>query len=768
MKKQHKVNNQAKSFLNSQLRVPNTIGAYSGKTLAWWQRFYYSPSKSSIWRNILVSLISIILATFVALVITAVVYQRADVFYLIPQIIFTSSFTGEGINKTLIIMAIVFLSAISFIFAQKVGLFNIGISGQMLFAGQVAFIIAWVFGDRVPRGLGQIIFIFVAMGAGAFVSLIITLLKEYFNIHEVISSIMLNWIIFFCGTYMLSSVGQIYGQISDTKINTKPLADNWIISLTSDKNQAWVIALILGGIVLLFSFFVLSISTYGKKIASVGKSLTASQYAGISVRKQRIIAMLISGAVAGLMGAIVYGGYENGMSVIFASKIIPHWGFDGISIGLIAGNNSLAALPVALLFAMVEQSKQLIQTTATVSDVFAGLIFGIIVYGAAIIAVFIYFKPYIWLKIVLNGKRGGKNYEDYVNAVRQDLDQLNSRLSTFAYIRRCLLKRRRLQAKLTRLLKAIKIVPENYKSIDAAKIYDEVLERVTDSRGLIRKEGRKLFNDTVNKLWVSRSLFESIAFTKQQIKRLNEKIYFDGNSASFQQILSENKIQSVDDLIIYQNYDLVVKNLYRFYRLSKLKQDTKYAIACLKEKNNRTLNRNKNKKLQQLINKCHLDEQWVLMNHRSYLNFKKQYHNIYDISPNYLLLTKKSPINHKPTFFNRYTSQLPEFDHYTKFIELFSNDYVVTLNKKKEINHRTFANHHKDHAFYERIKLLRSLTHQSRYLVMKKVLKQVLVTNINHNLAYNYHLARLENQKEMLDAKLVNFSHSYSLVGGEK
>lgn len=759
-----KVDQQSTSFLSSQLRMPNTFGAYSGKTLTWWDRFFYSPNKSSIWRNICVSITAIILATLVALIITAAVYQRADVFYLIPQIVFTNAFSADGIHTTLIITAMVFLSAISFIFAQKVGLFNIGISGQMLFGGQIGFIVAWLLRDSVPRGPGQVIFVLVAMGAGAAISLIITLLKEFFNIHEVISSIMFNWIIFFCGTYMLQSVGQKFKQIGDSGVNTKPLSDHWVISMNGDSSGAWIVGLIIAGIVLVFSFVVLHLSTYGKKIASVGKSLTASQYAGISVRTQRIIAMLISGAVAGLMGAIIYGGYQNSMSIIFASKIIPHWGFDGISIGLIAGNNVIGTLPISLLFAMIEQSKQTIQTTVQVSDVFAGLLFGIIVYGSAIIAVFIYLRPYLWFKRLKYGPKGGKNYEDFVNNLRTELDKLNTRLATFKIIRKSLLKRAAIELKLKKALKKLKVDPEKYQNVNALRTYLNLLDQSTNDKGHLPWDARTPFKDKVKGLWIKRSHFEKVAFYKHQINRLNEKIYFDDTTDFFSRMLKESKIAKVEDIIIRDNYSLLTKNLYRHYIVSRTKQVVKYKLATLNAKRDYDINKYHNQKIDAFLRVNGIYNELNAAERQSYLKYMQMYENVYELSPTYLLLVQKHPVR-KPLKLDRYTEYLKEMNPYHEFLKMIRNDYVVTKDLKAVIDETKFDQYKEDMKLHVRLKALKILTKKNKYLSMKWKLDRILVKRINQDIRYYYALAKLDAQRRMLDERLVYFYNYCALIG---
>ena len=119
-----------------------------------------------------------------------IIYGQGSLFYQIIAEIFRAPFSGSFVKATIGSIAIFAVSALSFIFAQKVGLFNIGISGQMLFAGQIATIVGFALSQaNVPIGLGQIVVIIMAMMSGAVISSIIGALKTYFynpdgTVHE--------------------------------------------------------------------------------------------------------------------------------------------------------------------------------------------------------------------------------------------------------------------------------------------------------------------------------------------------------------------------------------------------------------------------------------------------------------------------------------------------------------------------------------------------------------------------------------------------------
>jgi simple sugar transport system permease protein len=141
------------------------------------------------------------------------------------------------------------------------------------------------------------------------------------------------------------------------------------------------------------SVLIINYSTFGKKVSTTGLSTSASTYAGINIQKKRMIAMIISGLLAGLLGAMIYCGQTNQVFVTISAKAIPSEGFNGISVGLIAMTNPIGVLPISLFFAMVDNAKATIQSAYSVDPAIADLMFGVIVYGAAAISLIYYFKP---------------------------------------------------------------------------------------------------------------------------------------------------------------------------------------------------------------------------------------------------------------------------------------------------------------------------------------------------------------------------------------
>lgn len=391
--------------------------------------FIYGENRKKSTKNFIFSVAAIVCSIIVSLLITEIIYaNEGSKFLKVIEQIFLAPFSSSNWKNTISSIAVFVVAGLSFIFANKIGIFNIGISGQMLFGAQIGTILTW-FMPNVPNGIGQIIMIFICMFFASMISLIIILLKIHFNVNEVISSIVFNWIIYFCGAYLLSTIGNKISKIDSSGLNTQGLSPNFTLAISGNSNisGSWLVLTIIMFIVIIFSILLLNYSTFGKKCTCTGYSLFGSEYAGINIKKNQIIIMIISGALAGLLGAMIYAGKDNTMNVTITDKAIPQDGFNGISIGLIAMNNPYGVLPVSFLFGMIQGAKANISQVCGVDIAIADLMFGIIVYGSAIITIFYWFKPWIWIKRIFMGKTKVKRYDDFIKQNQSNIDDLNDK-----------------------------------------------------------------------------------------------------------------------------------------------------------------------------------------------------------------------------------------------------------------------------------------------------------------------------------------------------
>lgn len=219
----------------------------------------------------------------------------------------------------------------------KCGMFNIGASGQYAMGGFMALYCAWQF------NMHWVLCLIMGIIFGAIIGAVPGILKAYFNVNEVISAIMINWIVLYIVRMLINTIPGFFVQTASgtRKVNGLPgELPNWMVSgSTYPLNIAIIFAIITAIIVAI----VLAKTTFGYKLKATGFNRNASEYAGVNAKANIILAFVISGAIAGLGGACVYLLPDN----IFKGDITTVWqeGFDGISVAFLANNN-----PIGIIF----------------------------------------------------------------------------------------------------------------------------------------------------------------------------------------------------------------------------------------------------------------------------------------------------------------------------------------------------------------------------------------------------------------------------------
>ena len=188
------------------------------------------------------------------------------------------------------------LTALTFAIAMRGGLFNIGAEGQ-LYVGALAAVAVSLM--HLPAPFNLIVSLLAAMVAGMIWSLPVALLKLGRGVHEVISTIMFNWIAHFFAFYLIANV------LTDPKRGERTIsivesARLTRILPTATLHSGILISLITVAVILFFLWR----TSAGFEVRAAGYNQEASHYAGISLRKQVLRVFLIGGAIAGLAGAV--------------------------------------------------------------------------------------------------------------------------------------------------------------------------------------------------------------------------------------------------------------------------------------------------------------------------------------------------------------------------------------------------------------------------------------------------------------------------------
>lgn len=258
--------------------------------------------------------------------------------------ILTGAFThgAKGVGQVFYYSTTIILTGLSVGFAFKTGLFNIGASGQFIVGGFGA-----VYVGVMCENLGSmhwVVALLAGVCLGAVWGAVPGLLKAFFNVNEVISAIMMNYIGMYAVNWFVKSYKPIFNNIRN---ESKPvLSSANIPKMGLDKlfpessiNGGFIIA-VLAVIVI---YLVLDKTTFGYELKAVGYNRDASRYAGINEKKSIILSMVIAGAIAGLAGACLYlAGTGKHIEIV---DVIADEGFTGISVALLG-----LCHPIGILF----------------------------------------------------------------------------------------------------------------------------------------------------------------------------------------------------------------------------------------------------------------------------------------------------------------------------------------------------------------------------------------------------------------------------------
>lgn len=282
------------------------------------------------------------------------------------------------IGTSLALASTLTLTGLSLAFAGRTGLFNIGAPGQMLMGGFLAsaFALSFDFG----RALMLPLVIIIAMLGGALWALIPGFLKARFNVNEVVSTIMMNWIAYWSVQYFVYTYFNESESVRTATRHVRASASlrmEWLSNLFdgSSINLGFILAIACVALVA----FILNRTVLGYELKAVGFNRYAAEYAGINVSRGIILSMVISGALAGLAGATHYCGYSTNLQ----AGVLPSQGYDGIAVALLGLNTPSGSALAALFLGIIQSGKNFMKTQANIEPELADTIIAIIIYFAA-------------------------------------------------------------------------------------------------------------------------------------------------------------------------------------------------------------------------------------------------------------------------------------------------------------------------------------------------------------------------------------------------
>lgn len=228
--------------------------------------------------------------------------------------------------------------------AFRAGMFNIGGQGQMLVAAAAA---GWVgFGLDLPWPLHMLVALVAGIAAGALWAGIAGLLKARTGAHEVIVTIMLNYIAYYLISYLLATPGLLQAPGSRNP-KTPPMQESAIMPELLGPRYNLHLGFLLVLLAVLGVWWLLHRSSLGFRFRTVGENPEAARVAGIDVPRNTVYAMLVAGGLVGLAGtAQVLGTVTTG----FSSDIDAGIGFDAITVALLGNSTPLGVLAAGVLF----------------------------------------------------------------------------------------------------------------------------------------------------------------------------------------------------------------------------------------------------------------------------------------------------------------------------------------------------------------------------------------------------------------------------------
>ncbi len=309
----------------------------------------------SIWRSIRVPLVAIILALIIGAIILLATGVSPIKAYLA---LFKGAFgSTKYLQRTLEKTTPLIFSGLAVAFAFKAGLFNIGAQGQLLLGAITSAFIGFSL-----KGLPPVLHISLALIggglAGAFYGFIPGMLRSFTGAHEVITTIMLNYVAINITDYLAD------GPWKDTSPGnvvamTPQIEQSARIPFIGPVPVGFLIAIVISVLI----WYILGKTNLGFEIRTVGLNPHAAKYAGMRTKMILVLTLVISGLLAGIGGAVETQGVVYRYQPGFNTGL----GFDGITIALLGRTSPLGVIPAALLIGAMKAGSNVMQFEAGVA-----------------------------------------------------------------------------------------------------------------------------------------------------------------------------------------------------------------------------------------------------------------------------------------------------------------------------------------------------------------------------------------------------------------
>lgn len=278
---------------------------------------------------------------------------------------------AKYLGNTLVKTAPLLMCALAILFAYKVGLFNIGAAGQYCAGTALSLYAALAWGwSWLPCML-------LAVVGGGLLGAISGLLKSYCNVNEVISGIMLNWIVLYLTNMLLTNVKEVASPYTVVLADTNPSAVLPSLGLGAlfNDNKYVGLALPLSVVIAILVWVVLEKTRFGYELRATGDNRNAAKYCGMAEKRNIILTLAISGALAGLGASMFYlTGYEQWQCT---ASSVPGMGFNGIAAAFLGGLHPIGTILASFFIQHITAGGAYVDKTmycAQISDLIAAVI----------------------------------------------------------------------------------------------------------------------------------------------------------------------------------------------------------------------------------------------------------------------------------------------------------------------------------------------------------------------------------------------------------
>ncbi|HWJ78119.1 MAG TPA: ABC transporter permease [Niallia sp.] len=325
-------------------------------------------------RKISIPIISVLLGIIVGTIIMLITgYNPIDAYNALWYGAFGEVYyTGEVIRQ----ITPLILAGLAVAFAFRTGLFNIGVEGQLI-VGWLAAVWVGVAFD-LPKVIHLPLAVLAGAAAGALWAFVPGFLKAKFRVHEVIVSIMMNYIALHVSNYIIRNVITDKADRTENIPPSASLRSDFLAEMTDYSRLHWGILIALACVLIMW--LILEKTVKGYELKAVGFNQHASKYAGMNVNRNIILSMVISGAFAGLagvmegLGTFEYVSNKGGFTGV---------GFDGIAVALLGANGPIGVLLAACLFGFLKVGALNMPLEAQVPNEMVDIIIALIVFFVA-------------------------------------------------------------------------------------------------------------------------------------------------------------------------------------------------------------------------------------------------------------------------------------------------------------------------------------------------------------------------------------------------